>query len=87
MSPTLRIRKPLKRRLTKRGQFKRREHMKKTGTWRHEMQIEHAKTRGGVNAAARGVELVYRKHRLTRYLVYGLGAAQLLTLARVLGYI
>ena len=79
--------KPLKDRLNPAQRMKRRVKMKETGTWRKDMQREHAITRGGVNSTARGIEMVFRKHRLTRYLVYGLGLSQLVTLAKVLGYL
>ena len=36
------------------------------------LQREHAMTRGGVNTTARGIEMTFRKERLTRRLVYGI---------------
>lgn len=87
MSPTLRIHKPLKDRLNPHQRTKRRMRMAKTGTWRQNMEREHAKTRGNTHMALQGVEVTFRKARVTRWMAYGLAVTQLVTLARVFGLI
>ena len=59
----------------------------KNGTWRQEMEKQHAVTRGGVNSVARGVEMVFKSHRRTRWTLYGLGVAEIANIiGRYLGY-
>ena len=55
--------------------------------WRQQMAMRMAKLTGAINACSAGIEMVYKAHKITRYLVYGAFAGQALYIAgRLLGY-
>jgi hypothetical protein len=66
----------LKDRLNPAELSKRADALATRGTWRQEMEKAHAMTRGGVNACAKGIEMVFLGHKTTRRLVYALLAAE-----------
>ena len=84
--PILRIRKPLKQRLTQRQLATRKDTMTERSTFRKEISTEHAKTRGAVNQSLQGLAVLAWRQRKLWYAVGGLTLTQIALGGKILGW-
>ena len=74
---------PLKKRLTDRQQFRRRQKLMTHGTWRTDMERNHAKLQGAMVGGFQSFGREYLKHRWYTYALLIVHTAALVALAGV----
>ena len=78
---------PLKKRLTDRQQFRRRQKLMTHGTWRTDMERNHAKLQGAIVGGFQSFGREYLKHRQYTYTLIGVQMVALVALAgRIFGW-